>query len=126
MKNKNTLFSKSNILSLIIIFLQSFDILIHLFTNQFELIRVQSNIIILLWVFYLYIRPNSLGLRLITTLSISIYLILNFLFIFEYGIVNPNDNSLRILLMVLIVLTSILVFLRYILNNPREKENYGK
>lgn len=126
MKNKNTLYSKSNILSIVIIFLQLFDILIHLFTNQFELIRVQSNIIILLWVFYLYIKPNSLGLRLITTLSISIYLILNFLFLFEYGIVNPNDNNIRIVLMVLIGLTSIFVFLRYILINLDIKENYEK
>jgi len=123
---KNTLYNKLNILSLVIIFLQLFDILIHLFTNQFELIRVQSNIIILLWVFYLYIRPNSLSLKLITTLSISIYLILNFIFIFEYGIINPNDNSLRILLILLIVLTSILVFLRYTLINLDVKENYEK
>jgi hypothetical protein len=123
---KLTILYKLNILSFVIIFLQLFDIVIHLFTNQFELIRVQSNIIVILWVFYLNIKPNSLSQKLITTLSISIYLILNFLFIFEYGIINPNDNNIRFVLIVLIVFTSILVFLRYILINHGVKENYEK
>jgi hypothetical protein len=126
MKNRNPLYSSMNMLSLVIILLQLFDILIHLLTNQFELIRVQANIIILLWVFYINIKTNSASLKLITTLTISIYLILNFLFIFEYGIINPYDNSIRIVLMILIVSTSILVFLRYIQINLGVKENYEK
>lgn len=126
MKYKNTTYSTLNRLSLAIILLQLFDILLHLLTNQFELIRVQSNIIILLWVFYLYIKPHSLSLKIITTISISIYLILNFLFIFEYGIINPIDNSIRVILFVLILLTCILVYFRYSMITTLEKENHGK
>lgn len=126
MKFKNTTYSTLNRLSLAIILLQLFDILLHLLTNQFELIRVQSNIIILLWVFYLYIKPHSLSLKIITTISISIYLILNFLFIFEYGIINPIDNSIRVILFVLILLTCILVYFRYSMITTLEKENHGK
>jgi hypothetical protein len=119
-------FNISTIISIIIIVVQLCDILIHYWTNQFELVRVQSNIIIIMWVFYISIRRNSILQKIITTASISIYLILNFVFVFENGILNPNSNEIRFLLLILVGLTSVLFFFRVILNNTVLKEKNEK
>lgn len=119
-------FNISTIISIIIVVVQLCDILIHYWTNQFELIRVQSNIIIIMWVFYVSIRQNSILQKIITTASISIYLILNFVFVFENGIINPNSNEIRFLLLILVGLTSVLFFVRVILSNIMLKEKNEK
>ncbi len=98
--------------SILIISVQLLDIIVHFLTNQLEMIRVQSNIVIILWTIFLFIQTRSFSKRIITTISISIYLILNLLFIFQFGIVNSNSGDFRIALIVFVLLTVILAFIQ--------------
>lgn len=99
-------------ISILIISVQILDIIVHFLTNQLEIIRVQSNIVIMLWTIFLFIQTRSFSKRVITTISISIYLILNLLFIFQYGIVNSNSGDLRIALFIFVLLTIGLAFMQ--------------
>lgn len=98
----------------IIIAIQILDILVHLLTNQFELIRVISNTVVILWVIILQLNLHKIVLNLLTTIMISIYIILNGLFLLANGIYNPNNQSLRIPLLLFVLSSVILIFVRYI------------
>lgn len=110
--------TKSNIIqkygiTLLIMCIQILDIIVHALTNQLEMIRVQSNIIILLWSFFQFIPTHTFSKRIMSTLSVSIYLILNVLFLFQYGIMNSN-GSYRVALIMFVGLTIALVFVQII------------
>jgi len=98
--------------SILIISVQLLDIIVHFLTNQLEMIRVQSNIVIMLWTIFLFMQTRLFSKRIITTISISIYLILNLLFIFQFGLVNSNSGDLRIALLVFVLVTVVLAFIQ--------------
>jgi len=98
--------------SILIISVQLLDIIVHFLTNQLEMIRVQSNIVIMLWTIFLFMQTRLFSKRIITTISISIYLILNLLFIFQFGLVNSNSGDFRIALIVFVLVTVVLAFIQ--------------
>jgi hypothetical protein len=109
--------TKTNIIqkygiSILIISVQILDIIVHFLTNQLEMIRVQSNIVIMMWTIFLFIQTRAFSKSMITTISISIYLILNLLFIFQYGLVNSLSGNLRIALIMFVLLTVSLAFIQ--------------
>lgn len=109
--------TKTNIIqkygiSILIISVQILDIIVHFLTNQLEMIRVQSNIVIMMWTIFLFIQTRAFSKSMITTISISIYLILNLLFIFQYGLVNSLSGDLRIALIMFVLLTVSLAFIQ--------------
>lgn len=106
-------------LSYALIFIQLLDILLHSLTNQFEMIRVISNCIVIGWVLILSVSINKAVLKLFTTVSFSIYIILNGLFVFENGIVNPITQTVRLPLLVFVLMTVLLMIILII------KEIYG-
>lgn len=109
--NKNQIMYKYGI-SFLIISIQILDVFTHALTNQLELIRVQSNIVIVLWTIFLYLKTSKFSKRLLSTLSISIYLILNALFIFQFGIINQQSGDYRIALIMFVILTVSLSFIQ--------------
>lgn len=109
--NKSQIMYKYGI-SFLIIVIQILDVLTHALTNQLEMIRVQSNIVIVLWTIFLYLRTSKFSKRLLSTLSISIYLILNLLFIFQFGIINQQSGDYRVALIIFVILTASLSFIQ--------------
>lgn len=107
--NKNQFMHKYGLPSLLF-GIQILDILVHAITYQLELVRVQSNIVILMWIGYTLIQTRIVSKALITTISISIYLIINMLFIVQYGLINPNNGQYRIALFIFVILTISLAF----------------
>lgn len=93
----------------IIILIQILDIIIHLLTNQFELTRVISNGCVIAWVLFIQLNVHKIIFNLVTTITLSIYIILNGLFLLENGWVNPTNQSLRIMLFMFVLFTILLV-----------------
>lgn len=109
--NKKRITDKYGV-SFLIIVIQIVDVFTHALTNQLEMIRVQSNIVIVLWTIFLYLKTSKFSNRLLSTLSISIYLILNFLFIFQFGIINQYSGDYRIALILFVISTASLSFIQ--------------
>lgn len=95
----------------LIIVIQIMDIIIHLLTNQFELTRIISNGCVIAWVLLLQFNVHKIVFNLVTSITLSIYIILNGLFLLENGLVNPNNQSLRIMLFMFVLSTIILVII---------------
>ncbi len=98
-------------IGMLIIVIQIMDIIIHLLTNQFELTRVISNGCVIAWVYLLQFNVHKIVFNLVTSITLSIYIILNGLFLLENGLVNPNNQSLRIMLFMFVLSTIILVII---------------
>ncbi len=98
-------------IGMLIIVIQIMDIIIHLLTNQFELTRVISNGCVIAWVLLLQFNVHKIVFNLVTSITLSIYIILNGLFLLENGLVNPNNQSLRIMLFMFVLSTLILVII---------------
>jgi hypothetical protein len=91
----------------VIAIVQVFDIFIHVATNQAELIRIASNIIILLWLTTVFIlstfKANFIRMAIG---SIAVYLGLNIIFLMLEGVTNAEQGGgLRVTLFVLVLLT---------------------
>lgn len=86
---------------------QLFDIVIHAATDQLELLRIGSNIVILVWLGWLLFgntlaRSKSAGYS-----AVSIYIVLNIVFLMIFGATNPEQgDALRTMLFLLIALTT--------------------
>lgn len=93
-----------------LISIQILDILVHVLTNQFEMIRVISNCCVIGWVLIYFTSVNRVVLKLISSVTLCIYIILNVLFLFENGIVNPITQGVRLPLILFVLLTCILMF----------------
>jgi len=95
---------KSTLLLVIsIALIQIFDIIIHAATNQIEIIRVASNLIILLW---LGISASGKFNQKFSLAPVAFYLILNIIFLTQNGLTNPQQGGeLRIMLLVLVIST---------------------
>ena len=98
-------------IGMLIIVIQILDIIIHLLTNQFELTRVISNGCVIAWVLLLQFNVHKIVFNLVTSITLSIYIILNGLFLLENGLVNPTNQSLRIMLFMFVLSTIILVII---------------
>jgi hypothetical protein len=94
------------VLGIGIAIIQLLDILIHAATNQLEILRVSSNIIILVWLAVITmgkIKANSLPMAVC---AIGVYLILNVIFLAIEGVTNVEQGGgLRVALFVLVFLT---------------------
>lgn len=103
---------------------QLFDILIHAITNQLELIRVISNVIILLWLGS--VSTGKFGAKFPQTAfgaigAISAYLVLNIIFLALEGVTNAvQGGGLRVMLFLLVFMTTILSSLLAYLLGQRE------
>ena len=73
--------------------LQALDIVLHAATNQLEPLRVASNI--LLGLAAIVAARSSRFARPILLGASGAYLALNVLFLFQYGLVNPNTGGVR-------------------------------
>ncbi len=97
------------ILEIGIALLQLFDILIHAVTDQLEILRVTSNMIILLWLAIAAAGKFNGKFLQIAMRSVGAYLILNITFLALEGVRNMEQGGeLRVTLFLLIVLTTAL------------------
>ncbi|HCK65418.1 MAG TPA: hypothetical protein DHW49_04075 [Anaerolineae bacterium] len=95
--------NKSTPLVITISLIQIFDILIHAGTNQIEIIRILSNVIILLWL--AISASGKLNLKF-SLVPLAFYLFLNIIFLAQNGLTNPQQGGeLRIILFVLVIST---------------------
>jgi len=93
------------LLGVLIIAIQLFDIAVHILTNQVELIRIASNVLIMFWVS----APRFLSFSFSRKTSFAVlfvYLLLNLIFLFNNGL--WNNGSPRIVFFMLITFTSLL------------------
>jgi hypothetical protein len=94
------------ILGSAITLVQLLDIIIHAATDQLELLRVSSNIIIVIWLMVVAMRKVKTNVLPAAALAIGAYLILNVIFLAMEGITNAQQGSgLRVALFVLAFLT---------------------
>lgn len=89
--------------------IQLLDLIIHAATNQLEIIRVTSNVIILLWLAFVASGKANIRFRGIAIRSISLYLILNIIFLESEGLTNAEPGGgFRVVLFLLMFLTLVL------------------
>ena len=88
-----------------ITFIQIVDATVHILTNQAEPIRIISNFLIVVWLYVIVSKNN----RYLNIGIISLYIILNSIFLLMNGF--TNDGSPRVFLYVAVSLTSILSFI---------------
>ncbi len=94
-------------LRIAIIVIQLFDIVIHVASGQAEPLRILSNLVIIGWLLlYNQLAPRFSQLSLV---AIAVYLLLNAIFLFQHGVTNAG--SPRIVMFVLVLLTTILSWL---------------
>lgn len=95
-----------SLLSIGIAIIQLLDLFIHAVTDQLEIIRVSSNLIILVWLagvtlgwFNAKFLPVAIG-------SLGLYFFLNVIFLVREGLTNPEQGGgLRTTLFLLMFLT---------------------
>jgi len=90
--------------------IQLFDIGIHAATNQLEILRVSSNIIVLLWVVIVVSGKFESKFLPIAASFIGAYLVLNLIFIALFG-VTATTGGPRVALFVMVFLTTTLSIL---------------
>ena len=103
-----TLAKKTKIFGVVVILVQLFDIAIHAATDQLELLRVTSNLIILAWVLVLLADKLGEKIKSVTLGSIGAYLGLNLIFLALEDMTNPNTGAPRGTLFLLVFLTTVL------------------
>jgi len=95
-------------LGLSIVVIQLIDVALHVATDQVELIRVLSNVIIGGW--GLWSLRDGVRIRLAGFLAVAVYLGLNLAFLAMNGLTNPDKGDApRLTLFVLVGLTTALV-----------------
>ena len=106
------------VLGSVIALIQLFDIVIHARTDQLEPLRVTSNIIILLWLFFWVLRKLDIKSFVTSIGVVGSYLVLNIIFLAREGITNPQQGGqLRIMLILLVFLT---ITLSTLLSYPKK------
>ncbi len=113
------------VLQIGITIIQLFDIIIHAATNQLEILRVSSNVIILLWLATVAMGKFNVKFLQLAVSSIGAYLVLNIIFLAINGVTNTEQGGgLRTTLFLLAFLT---ITLSTLLANLQGKhiKNYG-
>jgi len=108
----------SKLIGTLIAVIQIVDIVIHAATNQLEILRVSSNVIILLWLAGAASgKFNTMSLMAAIT-PIGLYLTLNIIFLASEGLTNAEQGGgFRTTLFLLVLLTTTLSsWLAYIYN----------
>lgn len=105
-KEKSPALSKG--LGITIVIIQLFDIIIHAATDQLELLRVTSNLIILAGVVILLAGKLGEKIKTVALGAIGTYLGLNLIFLALEGLTNPNTGASRSMLFLLVILTTAL------------------
>lgn len=109
------------ILGLGIAGIQVFDLIIHAVTNQLEILRVASNLIILVWLAIMASGRFHTTSLLVAVSSISAYAVLNVMFLAREGVTNVEQGGeLRVTLFLLMFLT---LTLSMLLTYLREKSS---
>ena len=94
------------LLGVVISLIQLFDIIIHVSTDQAEPIRIASNVVIIVWIIAALAGWLKARYRNISIAAISIYLVLNIVFLAQNGLTNPEQgDTLRTTLFLLVFLT---------------------
>ena len=91
-----------------LIVIQLIDIAIHVAIDQVEPIRVLSNLIIIGWVATFWFARSWVESRkwAISLSAISLYLLLNLIFLAQNGLTNPhNGDAPRTALFIFVILT---------------------
>ena len=109
-------------LGFIIIGVQILDVLVHAISEMLEPIRIVSNLCILFGFASIYFQqdtPNNTP-----KISTGIYVLLNLIFVFFSGLVNPATDKLRIPLFFFVGVTFVLawLFIRSSTPNPNPSE----
>lgn len=90
-------------LGLTILFIQVFDIVIHVLSHQAEIIRITSNVLVMAWIIAGIYSLKPLN-RLVGIAVLILYLALNVVFIIQAGLLNPYGGY-RTVFFILISLT---------------------
>ncbi len=110
------------VLQIAVAIIQVFDIIIHAATDQLEILRVTSNVIILLWLAIVTMGKFNLKFLQIAATSIGAYLVLNVIFLAMEGVTNiEQGGGLRTTLFLLVFLTITLSTLLTYLQDRRIK-----
>ena len=111
------------VLQITVAIIQVFDIIIHAATDQLEILRVTSNVIILLWLAIVTMGKFNLKFLQIAASSIGAYLVLNVIFLAMEGVTNiEQGGGLRTTLFLLVFLTITLSTLLTYLQNRHIKK----
>ena len=95
-------------LGIAIVLIQLFDIIIHVATNQVEPIRIAASVIISAWIGLVFWNKLGKSFAVISQAAMTIYIILNVIFINTAGVTNPTNDSPRLTLFAIVTLTTIL------------------
>lgn len=93
--------------TLLLLGLQALDIALHIATDQFEPIRILSNVIIAGGVVWMALSKRNA--RSIAMISGGLYLLLNLVFVIQNGIFNPATDGLRLPLFGFVIFTLLLL-----------------
>ncbi|GAB4568986.1 MAG: hypothetical protein Fur0017_13080 [Anaerolineales bacterium] len=83
----------SKALAISITVIQIFDIFIHAATNQLEPLRVTSNLVLLAWLVIWMFGKSKDIFRTTSIGAISVYLLLNIIFLAREGFTNPEQGG---------------------------------
>ena len=98
---------RMNLLKIFIIIWQTFDILIHVFTDNFEFLRVAANISIIILAFFLLIKKIR---KSVDYFVLSFHYILTILWLIQKNFIL--NRGFIILMTVTIISTTLLTFYR--------------
>jgi hypothetical protein len=93
---------------LLLALVQAVDVAVHIATDQFEPIRVLSNLVVVIGAVAALVRPGSASTVLLV--AGAGYLGLNLLFVALHGVVNPSSGAPRTALLVFVLASLALVF----------------
>jgi hypothetical protein len=96
-----------------LIIVQLVDIALHAATDQLEIIRVTSNLIILLWLAVLVWGRLNTNFSFVSIGAIAIYGVLNIIFLAREGITNAGQlrTTLFLLVLLTVILSTSLIYL---------------
>ncbi|MBX3010940.1 MAG: hypothetical protein KF832_05510 [Caldilineaceae bacterium] len=101
-----TITRQAPFLWLVLAFIQLFDLIIHVVSDQIEPLRITANVIILLWVALAARGGTKHQHPIIAGGAISLYLLLNLIFLTRAGLTNPaQGGQIRIMLLLLVGVT---------------------
>lgn len=93
-------------LGIAIAVVQIFDIVIHVATDQAEILRIIANLVVLFWVMGVVWRRFRVGFLPLSVAAVGVYLLLNLTFLALEGVTNPaQGDAPRTLLFLLVLLT---------------------
>ena len=87
--------------------IQFLDITTHAISNQLEVIRVSSSLLLLIWILILILGKARIKSSL-SWIFIGIYIITNIVFLLLNGVSNPQSNGIRFPLFIFVGATTLM------------------